>query len=252
MSEFLTTVRTKAREKHPESFLGVEEPCEAYIPMIDIVHGRAFTDTRWPAAAPGGVSIPLYVYLYHEYQLNYAGWIDKKFSPFGDVRFGIGRATIFGMQPGVRIGQGPFEYTGGDPSAELAMLRDAVQLMDRCSRYLLLGRMVHDPEIDGGPNIGFAPTDDRASLPVPWPLVQATTWRSDDGSICYALVNLSDETRTVNLNAVPHGMPEEGVQIKRISADAEVVLHDRVRLPMTVPVKLGPWEICCLEQVALL
>ena len=151
MYKFLEGVRTQAREKHADSFIGVEEPCEAFIPVIDIVHGRAFTDTVWPAAGPGAVSVPLYLYLYHQYQLHYAGWIDSGFSPWGDVRSGIGRATIFGMQPGVRIGKAPFQLHDDEPSTELMMLRDAAQITHRCRDYLLLGRMLHDPDIKGSP-----------------------------------------------------------------------------------------------------
>ena len=151
MSGFLAGVRMQAHQRNRESFLGVDEPCEVYIPSIDIVHGRAFTDTRWPAAGPGGVSIPLYIYLYHDYQLNYAGWIDAERSPFGDIRYGIARALLFGMQLGVRIDRAPFEYAGDEPSTELVMLRNAARLLNRCDRYLLRGRMLHDPKVDDSP-----------------------------------------------------------------------------------------------------
>ena len=96
MAGFLDNLRRKARPLNPDSFLGIEEPCECYIPWIDIYHGRAFTATRWPANGPGAVSIPLYVYLYHEYQPGYAGWIDGGFSPAGNVRWGMARAFLSG------------------------------------------------------------------------------------------------------------------------------------------------------------
>ena len=154
MCRFLADVRHAAHSGNSDRFLGVEEPCEAYIPWIDAVHGRVFTDTHWPVMGPGAVSIPLYVYVYHDYQLNYAGWIDAGFSPFGDERYGIGRAFIFGMQLGVRVNSGVFQYeAGGQPTMQLVMLRDAARLMQRCESYLLLGQMLHDPKLTGSPRI---------------------------------------------------------------------------------------------------
>ncbi len=137
--EFLDQVRRRARTQNVDSFVGLEEPCELFIPVVDIVHGRAFTDTVWPANGPGAMSVPLYAYLYHPYQLQYAGWIDGRFSPRGDVRLGLVRAALLGMQPGVRIHSGPFQLADGQPSDELIMLRNVAQLTVRCREYLLLG-----------------------------------------------------------------------------------------------------------------
>lgn len=248
MYEFLEAVRLQSRENHPDSFVGVEEPCELYIPVIDIVHGRAFTDNVWPAAGPGAVSVPLYTYLYHEYQLTYAGWIDKRFSPRGDMRLGIGRATLFGMQPGVRIGKGEFEYREDEPTVELAMLRDAVQLMQRCRDYLLLGRMLHDPVLTGSPAFDSIESQQRPAPPISWPVVQATAWRSSAGHVCYAVGNLSDTMRKVQLLVQSNGMNSAAVRLTRINATGDRLLRENTALPIYVTVTLGPWEICCIEQ----
>lgn len=251
MRRFLAGVRADARARNPDSFIGVEEPCEAYIPWIDAVHGRAFTDTRWPATGPGAVSIPLYIYIYHEHQLNYAGWIDPGFSPFGDERYGIGRAFVFGMQLGVRVNSGVFRYEPGDkPTTQMVMLRDAAKIMSHCEPYLLLGRMLHDPTVIGSPLIvppkvrGWG---SRAALPVHWPVVQATAWRGPDGGVCYAVVNLSDSPQTVQLEASENGMVGP-VCLTRIDADGSRVLHNNVQPPKRAKLELMAWQMCCVEQ----
>ncbi len=251
---FLAGVRTAAQAGNPSRFIGVEEPCEAFIPWIDAVHGRAFTDTHWPATGPGAVSIPLYIYVYHEHQMNYAGWIDRGFSPFGDERYGIGRAFIFGMQLGVRVNTGVFQYQSDDkPTMQLVMLRDAATLMANCESYLLLGRMLHSPKVLGSPPIvppvkqGWS---ERTALPITWPAVQATAWRNAKGNVCYAIVNLSDTAQSIQLEATENGMTG-AVRLTRIDSDESLVLGDSLSLPKNIDLTLRPWEMCCVEQTQL-
>jgi len=252
MRGFLQRVRSAARATHPECFVGVEEPCEAYIPWLDVVHARAFTDTRWPATGPGAFSVPLYIYLYHDYQLNYAGFIDRGFSPLGDVRMGLGRAFIFGMQLGVRIGYPPFALDEAKPTQELVALRGAARLMDRCRDYLLLGRMLHPPRIIGSPEIDATGGNlrGRRPWPVPAPAVQATAWRSPGGNVCYAVANLSAKRLNVGLRAEPHAMKAAAFALRRLDPDGEKTLAARTSLPTTIRLELQPWDICCVEQRA--
>ena len=251
MRRFLAGVRSEMHSRNPDSFIGVEEPCEAYIPWIDAVHGRTFTDTHWPVIGSGAVSIPLYIYVYHEHQLNYAGWIDSGFSPFGDERYGLGRAFIFGMQPGVRVNSGAFQYEPGDtPTAKLLMLRDSARLTARLQRFLLLGRMLHDPVVIGSPPIeppGERGWSARPALPVAWPVVQATAWSDAEGDVCYAVVNLSDSPQSVELEAAHNGMTGP-VCLRRIDPEGSRGLHDEVQLPKKVKLDLRPWQMCCVEQ----
>jgi len=251
MARFLKRIRDEGRRQDPDAFIGVEEPCEAYIPWIDLVHGRAFTDTRWPVKGPGSVSIPLYIYLYHDYQLNYAGWIDGGFSPLGNRLMGLGRAFVFGMQLGVRINGREFEADpGASPSLQTRRLRDAARIIARCEPYLLLGRMLHDPVVTGGGTIDPRTTDppNRPRLPRGWPAVQATAWRAADGTVCYALANLTDGPRDVTLRAVAHGMTAGKVRLTRVDADAGTVLAEAVPLPAEVPIALQPWGLCAVTQ----
>ena len=247
--KFLESVRREARAGNPDRFMGVEEPCEAYIPWLDAYHGRAFTDTRWPATGPGCVSIPLYIYLYHEYQVGYAGWIDRGFSPMTDERIGLGRAFLFGMQPGVRISSGNFQL-GEKPSKPMEMLVRIVRIMQKAEDYLLLGRMLDDPKVEGTGRfpVGGKNIQGHPPLPIEWPLVQATTWQAPDGSVAYALANLSTEQRTVQLTAEPNGMSGNSFILTRMDADATQTVLDRVSLPQQVEVTLEPWGVCVLQQ----
>ncbi len=242
MSGFLKDLRRKARPLNPDCFLGVEEPCECYIPWIDIYHGRAFTANHWPATGPGAVSIPLYIYLYHEYQPGYAGWIDRGFSPAGNVRWGMARAFLFGMQPGVRIPAKPFNLTGDEPSGEMEMLRRVVQLNQQMGDYLLRGQMLPQP------TVACSPTLSGISLPVRWPVVQATAWRSHNGNVAYALANLSERSQAIELEVAGHGMAASTVRLLKIAPNERTVLAERASPSSKVRLDLPPWALVCVEQ----
>jgi hypothetical protein len=251
MSTFLEEVLRKARQGHPERILGVEEPCEAYIPWLDCYHGRAFTDNVWPVAGPGCVAIPLYVYLYHDYQVGYAGWCDPGFSPLGDTRSGLARAFLFGMLPGVRVGRGQLELDPDSPSPEFRLLAEVARLQARLRPYLLLGRMLHDPRVSGAtdlPRTGRSFGKKRPERPVDWPAVQATAWRSPSGTVCYALANLSDEPQRVVLDVATHGMAGGSFTLRLLTPSDDRILAEKTSLPKRLPVDLRARQICGIEQ----
>ncbi len=251
MKRFLDGVRADARRQHRDSFLGVEEPCELYIPQFDIYHGRSLTDTHWPVYGPGAISIPLYAYLYHDYQLGYVGFCDAGFSPLGNVRMGLGRMFLSGMQPGVRVFYPPFRLSGDEPSPELLMARDVVQLLKRTEKYLLLGRMLPTPRVEGSPLIATPEKMPKKHRPWPidWPVVQATAWQAADGDVCYAMANLSDQPQEVRLALEPHGTSATA-RLKWIRTTGETLQPEATSLPGSLPVTLKPWEVLCVEQTS--
>jgi hypothetical protein len=252
MSDFLRGVRAEAKAKYPDSFMGVEEPCEAYIPYLDVYHGRAFTDTVWPVNGPGAVSIPLFIYLYHEYIIGYAGWCDAGFSPMGDARIGLARSFIFGMLPGVRYG-GPFTIQESNQTEEMLLLCRIAKLVRKCPDYLLLGMMLPEPKIYDSPPLQApppkAPWQKRPALPIPWNVVQATTWISSRGNVCYAVANLSAQPVKPRIEVAANGMTAPRFDLKRVTPDGEKMLLQSVKLPHRLTLDLQPWAVCCIEQL---
>ncbi len=198
MERFLSKIQSDNMNRGETYFQGVEEPCERYIPFFDVFHGRAFTATKWPVYGPGAVSVPLYLFLYHQYQIAYAGWIDGGFSPCGFEKYGLGRAYIFGMYPGIRAG-GNMELREDAPSDELLMLKGYLHLMKEAPDFLLRGRMIGETEIEGsGPFDTLAGRGDE--IPASWDAVQGITWFSEKGDRQgVALANLSYEKQNVRI-----------------------------------------------------
>ncbi len=69
--------------------------------------------------------------------------------------------------------------------------------------------------------------------------------------MCYALVNLSEATGTVQLQALRHGVIARQARVPQITADGRRLRHKSIDLLAQVSIELKPWEICCLEQTRL-
>jgi len=161
----------------------------------------------------------------------------------------LGRAFVFGMQPGVRVNSGSFRLDG-NPTEPMEMLVRVVRVMQKAEQYLLLGRMLHAPKLEGAGQFAANAKNIQGHppLPIAWPLVQATSWRAPDKSVAYALANLSREQRTVRLTAEPNGMVADGFMLTRLDHDTERVVADRISLPHAVELSLEPWAVCLLQQ----
>jgi hypothetical protein len=206
MQQFFTEARENGKRKSEDIFMGVEEPIEIFMPQLDLYHGRAYTDTEWPVMGPGGVAVPLFLYLYHPYTIAYSGWIDWGFSPFNDVKPGLGRSFIFGMYPGVRTSDsynqntgifteqrsfGIFDLLGGVISDELKMLKSYTELYKAYPEFFVHGEMMHELKIEGCDTIAPAPHRHK-KLPVTWDAVQGIAWKSPSGEeVLYAIANLT-------------------------------------------------------------
>lgn len=260
MRDFLSTTRAEGKMISADIFMGVEEPCEIYIPYLDIFHGRSYTDTEWPVMGPGGVAVPLFIYLYHPYQIGYSGWIDPAFSPFRDERYGLGRSFIFGMYPGVRVADnydlttglysnaittGKFSLMDKTISDEMKTLKAYTELMKAYPEFLVHGEMNGEADIEGSAGIALDENVKRIPLPVSWKEVQGIGWLSDQNdAIAYALTNLS-------------GKEYNGLIIKldgKAKGNAEFIYYDYnagsvVKVPITnspdglMEFSLKPWQI---------
>jgi hypothetical protein len=265
MKDFFSQVKANARAKSPDHFIGVEEVCEIYLPYLDVFHGRAYTDTQWPAMGPGAVSVPLFLFLYHPYQVTYSGWIDPGFSALGDERYGLGRAFIFGMFPGVRTTDnyaqgtgaysidntdGKFSLLNGNITEEIKMLKAYTSLMKEFPEFLIHGEMVGETDIEGSDIIDYV-APGRIPLPFSWNEVQGITWISSSGEKTgFALANLSEtDSENLKIKAVdPDKTRYEFVYYdydlnslirKEITADGDGLIH----------ISLKPWQLCILQSI---
>ncbi|WP_321416305.1 DUF6259 domain-containing protein [uncultured Desulfobacter sp.] len=241
MEEFLNSIIAIKKKRGEQNFFqGVEEPCERFAHLFDIYHGRAFTDIKWPVRGPGAVSIPLYLFLYHEYQLGYAGCIGKGFSPSGDIRNGIGRSFIFGMMPGIRS-YGPTKLKA-PITEELLMLKSYIELMKEIPQYVLHGRMIGEASI-----LNVFPFEHLRPVPVQWSSVQGIVWQlPENKNKVILLANLSKFKQTVWVNMKDLFSDK----LKKIgSANGMGVTQQAIlQTGGFASVELNPWELAAILE----
>ena len=166
MKEFLDNVRREAKSISADNFIGLEEPCEIYIPQVDVHNARNFTLTDWPVSGPGGISIPLYNFLYHKYQLSYSGWLPGR-APLGVAKNSIGRAFLFGFCPGLRGISDVFKEKITD---ELKMAKGYVELFKKYPEFLMLGKMIGEIQMSGYETKDIV--NNGETFPVKWQTAQ--------------------------------------------------------------------------------
>lgn len=152
MRDFLSNVRLNAHKISKDNFVGLEEPGELFIPQVDVVDSRNFMVTGWPVWGPGAVSIPLYLYLYHPYQIAYTGWINMGRAPFGIEKNSIGRTFLFGMYPGISM-RGSYDLVKQEPNDDLKMLKGFIELVKKNPEFLIHGKMLGEIDIKGGDSL---------------------------------------------------------------------------------------------------
>ena len=249
MERFFSRICSENEARKIAFFQGTEEPCEKYIPYLDEFHGRSFTSTVWPAVGPGAVSIPLYIFLYHQYQIGYAGWIDGGFSPSGYEKYGIGRSFIFGMYPGVRV-NGKMELKGDNPSDELKILKGYVHLTKESPDFLLHGRMIGETQIEGSEI--FNQNKGRGDkIPVKWNAVQGISWISEYGDkVGYAITNLSEKSQTVQIKLVKD--MERLFKLSGYVLDKSQNQNGLRPVNGWLTITLQPWELAIVERDSIL
>jgi hypothetical protein len=166
-----------------------------------------------------------------------------------DVRVGLARGLLFGMQPGVRYGP-TFALGQGGPPEQMQMLRGVAQLTRRAADYLVLGRMLPEPKISDSPVLEPPAGQRGPRLPIPWSAVQGTAWMSPRGNVCYAVANLSAGPVSPQIELGANGMKAGHFDLKLMKSEGEEALCSSVTLPMRITLPLQAWEVCCIEQTA--
>lgn len=244
MEKFLARVQSENKARGNDFFQGVEETSEKYIPYLDVFHGRSFTATAWPVHGPGAVSIPLYLFLYHQYQIGYAGWIDGGFSPAGFEKYGLGRSFIFGMYPGVRVA-GKMDLKADNPSDELKMLKGYIHLMKEAPKFLLRGRMIGELQLKGA-ELFDQEVNKGDKIPIKWNAVQGISWLSEYGDqVGYALANLSGKSQEIQIKLVR----DNERLFKRSGYVLDKERNQKGLKPINgwLSITLQPWELAIVE-----
>ena len=170
-------------------------------------------DLRYHLAwGAGGMPVPLYPYLFHEYTAGFSGngvclawWIDMEKTPFFLLwqlawNFAYGNFLSVVLKNGGDI-HWNWAIPWTDPMPEQEPICKLMANLARLRRelsenYLAAGRMLKAPEVECGTNTVYP----YNFAPVEVPRIVASSWQGIDGKIITILVNYNaeDETCTVS------------------------------------------------------
>lgn len=237
----LSDMRQYGKSLSPSFMLAHEEPHEELIPCVDAFHTREYRERWWYHGEPGGRSIPLFTYLYHEYAIAYGGegpHASSSKSPEIVREMAVNLAT--GKTPAVSVWSNQKAMAEAHPD-QIRMLRNHLGLLKtEAQQHLVLGRMLH-PLVFAAETvtlkIGKGPFTERAVL--------TSSWQSPDGAVGHCFVNITDRPQRASLTLGTQGAAAwPAADIDLICADpaARSPLARGAALPHAYALELAPLE----------
>lgn len=218
--KLLQAVRANARHINPNTALTTEDTAEPYIRYLDgtLMCNRANPD-----------SIPFFPAVYHDHIAQFGLYIHEPEIQAG-VTFRSKEAMLF--QFGAQLGWNGTSWSEAPAHQEkfrwLAQLAAYRQLgLD----WLAYGDMLPPPRVtlrNGAPLPRIAETwiQSKREVPTEQPAVTASAWQAPDGRIAIFVLNVSDQTLSVELDA-PAAAKEKRFSERQTANKAACVLEPR-------------------------
>ena len=250
-------VRTQCRRLNPDFALGVEEPCEYFIPYWEIYMGRPYNFFGTGSdPASDRVAVPLFIYVYHEYLLGYGGSNEIDVAhPYAEA-IKVARKFTNGTLLDVDPGKPAFRLdTIPSPTDELRLARSCSRALRTYARtYLISGKMMRDPEIRDRKvetiRMWRDPKDNRRVYDLPVadvPLVLESTWQAD-GKIGYVFANWQTSAQIVVFAPGSYGSKAASYRIAICNEIGRRSLQEHGTLPSELTVEVAPLSAMLVEQ----
>ena len=250
-------IRAQGKRINPEFALGVEEPCEYFIPSWDIYMGRPYNFFGTGSdSSSDRLAVPLFIYVYHEYLLGYGGSNEIDVAhPYAEA-IKIARKFINGTLLEVDPGKPAFRLdTIPSPTDELQLARScSLALRTYAQSYLISGKMLRDPDV---PNrkaervrMWRDPKDNRHvySLPViDVPLVLESTWQAG-GKTGYVFANWQTSAQTVVFTPRNYAGNAVNHEIVVYSDKGKRPIQEHGPLPKELRIEVPPLSAMLVEQ----
>jgi len=185
--EFIRRVRSAIKQRNRDATLSVEVPCEAWIQEIDFPLDRPYM----------GGTIPLFQYLYHEYQMAWGGDIAMGVSHVESSLMKHATILVRGVRNVVTIQEPDYDFEVDPSYPVFTLLRNIFAAQRTFARdYVVFGEMQRPARLE----VGCVTVDVyRSADTVEVPKVLHSTWRSQAGKIGTVLVNWTGAAEEVTL-----------------------------------------------------
>lgn len=184
----------------PDFALSMEEPGELYLPYLQLIQSRPYVITPdFPVSPPLTEAVPLFMYLYHEYQAGWASHLPAT-ATGGHPERTIAKGFAAGCMPGM------LHVILYHPSIRWAP--SCREMFFKCCRlyreeglpFLLYGRMMKPLSIEVPVRvIQVKPRNSKTTRPLSVPAFYQSVWQAPDGRRAVVFFNPEETAHTVRL-----------------------------------------------------
>ena len=183
----------------PDFALSMEEPGELYIPYLQLIQSRPYVITPdFPISPPMTEAVPLFMYLYHEYQAGWASHLPATTTgghPERTIAKGFAAGCMPGMlhvilyHPGIRWA----------PSCREMFFKCCRVYREEGLPFLLYGRMLKPLPLDVPMRTIEVTSKNKAKTPLEVPAFYHSVWQAPDGRRAAVFSNPEETAHTVRL-----------------------------------------------------
>ena len=193
-------LRKESSGMSPDFALSMEEPCELYLPYLQLIQSRPYVITpEFPMRPPLTEAVPLFLYLYHEYQAGWASHLPAT-STGGNPERTVAKGFAAGCMPGMLhlILYNPDIRWA--PSCREMFFKYCRLYREEGLPFLLYGRMLKPLSIDI-PNkvIQVKTKTGKTTQPLSVPAFYHSVWQAPDGRRAVVFFNPEENDYPITL-----------------------------------------------------
>lgn len=183
----------------PDFALSMEEPGELYLPYLQLIQSRPYVITSdFPVSPPLTEAVPLFMYLYHEYQAGWASHLPATSTgghPERTIAKGFSAGCMPGMlhlilyHPGIRWA----------PSCREMFFKCCRVYREEGLPFLLYGRMMKPLSIEVPLRTIEVTSRNKVKSDLEVPAFYHSVWQAPDGRRAVVFFNPEDTAHTVRL-----------------------------------------------------
>ena len=192
-------LRSDCGAMSPDFALSMEEPGELYIPYLQLIQSRPYVITPdFPVSPPLTEAVPLFMYLYHEYQAGWASHLPATATgghPERTIAKGFAAGCMPGMlhvilyNPGIRWA----------PSCREMFFKCCRVYREEGLPFLLYGRMMKPLAIDVPMRTIQVTSRRKVKTDLEVPAFYHSVWQAPDGRRAVVFFNPEETPHTVRL-----------------------------------------------------